>query len=98
MHCAMNYATTPSWRREISSALDWRRHSRATSKPTSINRRFGLTNLPMALSLYLRVPFEGIEPSLWDDEHSDDMHALLEENARLRRLLAQLQRHPQKRG
>ena len=36
----------------------------------------------------------GDEPSLWDDEHSDDMHSLLEENARLRRLLAQLQ-HPQ---
>jgi hypothetical protein len=32
----------------------------------------------------------GDEPSLWDDEHSDDMHSLLEENARLRRLLVQL--------
>ena len=38
------------------------------------------------------------EPSPWDDEHSDDMHSLLEENARLRRLLAQFQCHPQKRG
>jgi hypothetical protein len=38
------------------------------------------------------------EPSAWDDERSDDMHSLLEENARLRRLLIQLQHHPQKRG
>ena len=31
---------------------------RATSKPASLNPRFGLPNLPMVLSLYLRVPFE----------------------------------------
>jgi hypothetical protein len=30
------------------------------------------------------------EPALWDDEHADNVHALLEENARLRGLLAQL--------
>ena len=49
----------------------------------------------VSLSL-LEDALRGDEPSLWDDEHSDDMHALLEENARLRRLLAQLQRHPLK--
>ncbi len=30
------------------------------------------------------------EPSLWVDEHTDDVHSLLEENARLRGLLVQL--------
>jgi hypothetical protein len=30
------------------------------------------------------------EPSLWGDEHTDDVQSLLEENARLRRLLVQL--------
>ena len=32
----------------------------------------------------------GAAPTLWDDEHSDHMHSLLEENARLRRLLVQV--------
>jgi hypothetical protein len=36
------------------------------------------------------LPGDNDEPSLWGDEHSDDMHSLLEENARLRRLLVQL--------
>jgi hypothetical protein len=49
----------------------------------------------VSLSL-LEDALRGDEPSHWDDERSDDMHALLEENARLRRLLAQLQRHPLK--
>ena len=30
------------------------------------------------------------EPSLWDDEHTEDVQSLLEENARLRGLLVQL--------
>ena len=30
------------------------------------------------------------EPSLWVDEHAEDVHSLLEENARLRGLLVQL--------
>jgi hypothetical protein len=30
------------------------------------------------------------EPSLWGDEHTDDVQSLLEENARLRRILVQL--------
>jgi hypothetical protein len=30
------------------------------------------------------------EPSLWNDEHPDDVHSPLEENARLRGLLVQL--------
>jgi hypothetical protein len=29
-------------------------------------------------------------PSLWVDEHTDEVHSLLEENARLRGLLVQL--------
>jgi hypothetical protein len=32
----------------------------------------------------------GDEPSLWGDEPSDDLHSVLEENARLRRLLVQV--------
>jgi hypothetical protein len=32
----------------------------------------------------------GAAPTLWDDQHSDDMHALLEENALLRRILIKL--------
>jgi hypothetical protein len=36
------------------------------------------------------LPEENDAPSLWGDEHSYDMHSLLEENARLRRLLVQL--------
>jgi hypothetical protein len=31
-----------------------------------------------------------VAPTLWDDEHSDDMHSLLEENALLRRILVKL--------
>jgi hypothetical protein len=30
------------------------------------------------------------DPSLWADEHTNDVHSVLEENARLRRLLVQL--------
>ena len=30
------------------------------------------------------------EPALWGDAHTDDVHSLLEENARLRGLLVQL--------
>jgi hypothetical protein len=30
------------------------------------------------------------EPSLWDDEHSDEVHSLLEENALLRRILVKM--------
>jgi hypothetical protein len=33
---------------------------------------------------------QGDEPSLWGDEHTEDVHSLLEENARLRGLLVQL--------
>ena len=54
-------------------------------------------NTDCAVSL-LEGALRGDEPSLWGDEHNDDMHSLLEENARLRRLLVQLQHHPQKRG
>ena len=36
------------------------------------------------------LPEENDALSLWGDEHSDDMHSLLEENAQLRRLLVQL--------
>jgi hypothetical protein len=32
----------------------------------------------------------GAAPTLWDDEHSDHMHSLLEENALLRRMLIKL--------
>jgi hypothetical protein len=35
-------------------------------------------------------PEENDAPSLWDDEHSDDMQSLLEENALLRRILVKL--------
>jgi hypothetical protein len=52
---------------------------------------------PTTLSL-LEGALRGDEPSIWDDEPGNDMQALLEENARLRRLLAQLQHHPEKRG
>jgi hypothetical protein len=41
-------------------------------------------------SLLEENALRGDEPSLWGDEHSDDMHSLLEENARLRRLLVQV--------
>jgi hypothetical protein len=30
------------------------------------------------------------EPSLWDDEHTEDVQSLLEENALLRRILVKL--------
>ena len=43
----------PSWEQII---------RRATSKLTSLNRRFGLPNLPTTLSRYLRMPFEGMNP------------------------------------
>jgi hypothetical protein len=33
---------------------------------------------------------EGDEPSLWGYEHTEDVHSLLEENARLRGLLVQV--------
>ena len=33
---------------------------------------------------------QGDEQALWDDEPADDVHSLLEENARLRGLLVQL--------
>ena len=36
------------------------------------------------------TPEENDAPSLWGDEHSDDMQSLLEENALLRRILAKL--------
>jgi hypothetical protein len=36
------------------------------------------------------LPEENDAPSLWGDEHSDDMHSLLEENALLRRILVKL--------
>ena len=36
------------------------------------------------------LPEENDAPSLWGDEHRDDMHSLLEENARLRRLLVKM--------
>jgi hypothetical protein len=38
----------------------------------------------------LENALRGDEPSLWDDEHTEDVRSLLEENARLRRLLVQL--------
>jgi hypothetical protein len=43
-----------------------------------------------AVSFLEEFALRGDEPSLWGDEHSDDMHSLLEENARLRRLLVQV--------
>jgi hypothetical protein len=36
------------------------------------------------------LPRENDAPSLWGDEHSDDLHSLLEENALLRRMLVKL--------
>jgi hypothetical protein len=33
---------------------------------------------------------QGDEPSLWGYEHTEDVHSLLEENARLRGLLVQV--------
>ena len=42
-----------------------------------------------SLSL-LENALRGDEPSLWDDEHTEDVRSLLEENARLRGLLVQL--------
>jgi hypothetical protein len=36
------------------------------------------------------LPKENDAPSLWGDEHRDDMHSLLEENALLRRILVKL--------
>jgi hypothetical protein len=47
-------------------------------------------NTDFAVSLLEENALRGDEPSLWGDEHSDDMHSLLEENARLRRLLVQV--------
>jgi len=35
-------------------------------------------------------PGHPAEPSLWDDEHSDEVHSLLEENALLRRILVKM--------
>ena len=46
-------------------------------------------NTNFAVSLLEENALRGDEPSLWGDEHSDDMHSLLEENARLRGLLVQ---------
>jgi hypothetical protein len=36
------------------------------------------------------IPEENDSQSLWADEHRDDMHSLLEENALLRRMLVKL--------
>jgi hypothetical protein len=36
------------------------------------------------------LPKENDAPSLWGDEHSDDMQSLLEENALLRRMLVKM--------
>jgi hypothetical protein len=36
------------------------------------------------------LPEENDAPSRWGDEHSYDMHSLLEENALLRRILAKM--------
>ena len=36
------------------------------------------------------LPEEDDAPSLWGDEHSYDMHSLLEENALLRRILVKM--------
>jgi len=36
------------------------------------------------------LPEENDAPSLWSDEHSYDMHSLLEENALLRRILVKM--------
>jgi hypothetical protein len=38
----------------------------------------------------ISLPEENDAPSLWGHEHSGDMHALLEENALLRRILVKL--------
>lgn len=43
-----------------------------------------------ALALLEENALREDEPALWDDEHSDSVHSLLEENARLRGLLVQL--------
>jgi hypothetical protein len=43
-----------------------------------------------ALSLLGENALREDEPALWDDERTDDVQLLLEENARLRRLLVQL--------
>ena len=42
-----------------------------------------------SLSL-LENALRGDESSLWDDEHTEDVHSLREENARLRGLVVQL--------
>ncbi|HEY3890492.1 MAG TPA: hypothetical protein VGM00_00880 [Bradyrhizobium sp.] len=42
------------------------------------------------LSLFDEDALRGDEAALWGDERADDIHLLLEENARLRALLAQL--------
>ena len=42
-----------------------------------------------ARSLGVEDPLPADEPGRWGDEHTDDVHALLEENARLRELLVQ---------
>ena len=43
-----------------------------------------------AVSLLEENALRGDEPPIWGDKHSDYMHSLLEENARLRKLLVQL--------
>ena len=43
-----------------------------------------------ALSLLEENALRGDEPALWGDEHTDDVHSLLEENARLRKLAVEL--------
>ena len=42
-----------------------------------------------SLSL-LETALRGDEPSLWDDEHSEVVNSLIDENARLRGLVVQL--------
>jgi len=47
-------------------------------------------NTNFAVSLLEENALRGDEPSLWGDEHSYDMHSLLEENALLRRILVKM--------
>jgi hypothetical protein len=55
-------------------------------RPAEPSLRVDEKNTDCAVSL----PEENDAPSLWGDEHSDDMHSLLEENALLRRMLVKM--------
>jgi hypothetical protein len=74
------------------SAIYWGLVMRIEHLPRKKQRRLAepLLRVDENTDCAVSLPEKNDAPSLWGNEHSDDMHSLLEENALLRRMLVKM--------